>query len=211
VPAPVSELSLRERGKARRRDAIERAALRLFAERGYEATTVADIAAAAEVSPRTVSLYFPSKADLALGRGNEAAERLTAALARRGPDESVLDVFGRWLADELATADPEFTALGAAVFEANPTLRALRTVQIDRAMEVGTRAFAEDLGLPPDSAVVRIVRGAAVGAMYEYPGALADGSDPQEVLDAVLGFLRGGVAAVSRRVAPAAGATPPGP
>jgi hypothetical protein len=123
----------------------------------------------------------------------------------------VLDVFGRWLAEELVSADPEFTALSAAVFAANPTLRALRTVQIDRAMEVGTRAFADDLGLPPDSAVVRIVRGAAVGAMYEYPGALAAGSDPQEVLDAVLAFLRGGVAAVSRRTGPAAAATRPGP
>jgi AcrR family transcriptional regulator len=58
--------SLRERSRTRRRAEIERAALWLFAERGYDATTVAQVAEAAEVSPRTVSLYFPSKHEHAL-------------------------------------------------------------------------------------------------------------------------------------------------
>ncbi|MFD5763974.1 TetR family transcriptional regulator, partial [Streptomyces sp. NPDC127044] len=59
---------LRERSKARRREAIVRAAYELFAERGFDATTIADIAAAAEVSPRTVTLYFPSNLELARAR-----------------------------------------------------------------------------------------------------------------------------------------------
>lgn len=75
---------LRERSRERRRAAIEQAALRLFAERGYETTTLAQVAEAAEVSPRTVSLYFPSKLDLALSYPTAGTARLAAAVARRG-------------------------------------------------------------------------------------------------------------------------------
>lgn len=56
--------SLRERQKTARRDAIFRAAARLFATRGYTATSMEDIAAAAGVSVPTIYAYYPAKGDL---------------------------------------------------------------------------------------------------------------------------------------------------
>jgi AcrR family transcriptional regulator len=59
--SPAEPTGLRERKKARTRAAIQRHALRLFQEQGYSATTVDQIAAAAEISPSTFFRYFPTK------------------------------------------------------------------------------------------------------------------------------------------------------
>src|SRR6201987_5695157 len=72
---------LRERKKARTRAAIREHALRLFREQGYQATTVEQIAAAAEVSPSTFFRYFPTKEDLVLQDDLDA--RIAEALIRQ--------------------------------------------------------------------------------------------------------------------------------
>ena len=82
----------RERKKLETRQALERAALRLFGERGYEQTTVEDIAEAADVAVRTFFRYFSSKQDVLFGEVvTDRVVRLRAELAARPLDEDLLD------------------------------------------------------------------------------------------------------------------------
>lgn len=156
--------SLRERSRARRRAEIERAALRLFAERGYDATTVAQVAEAAEVSPRTVSLYFPSKLELALSYIAGSAQRLSDACANRSAGQTTLDVLADWLRSERQTHG-ETIGLLRAMLDANPALRGAETPEIAESRRKINAALAADLGRPPDDAVVRLVNGAMAGVI----------------------------------------------
>src|SRR6478735_4898687 len=96
-PPPVRSMAmtdaptgLRAQRKEETRAAIRDAAFRLFAEQGFEATTVDDIARAADVSPRTFFRYFPTKDDVVFADHPERIERLRQALLDRPADEPVL-------------------------------------------------------------------------------------------------------------------------
>src|SRR5436305_13404089 len=104
------ELGLRERKKQRTRELIAETARRLFAERGFEAVPVAEIARAAEVSEATVFNYFPTKEDLFYGRLEAFEEELLSSIRDRPPGESVLSAFGRFITTPrglLAARDPD--------------------------------------------------------------------------------------------------------
>jgi AcrR family transcriptional regulator len=78
---------LRELRAARTREAIVGAAYALFAERGFQATTVDDIAARAEVAPRTFFRYFPTKEAVLFARAPQQRQHIASALAARPADE----------------------------------------------------------------------------------------------------------------------------
>ena len=101
---------LRERKKQRTRQLIADTARRLFAERGFEAVPVAEIAREAEVSEATVFNYFPTKEDLFYSRLEAFEQELLSSVRDRARDESVLEAFGRFVTTPrglLAAEDPE--------------------------------------------------------------------------------------------------------
>jgi AcrR family transcriptional regulator len=91
------DLGLRERKKLRTRQLIADTARRLFAERGFDRVTVAEIAREAEVAQATVFNYFPTKEDLFYSRLEAFEEGLLAAVRDRAPGQGVLAAFGAFL------------------------------------------------------------------------------------------------------------------
>jgi AcrR family transcriptional regulator len=195
MAAEATGPGLRERNKQRRQDAVVRAAYRLFAERGYDATTVADIAAAAEVAPRTVAMYFPSKQDIALSRFGEAADELTSALRERDPGETVPQVLARWLRTDERPADREIKQLSKRLFAANPELSALRAARMTAAISEGAAAVAAQTGLAAGSPGPRIAAVAAAAILIELADTPA-GGDRDIAIDTAMRFLDAGIAAL---------------
>jgi AcrR family transcriptional regulator len=106
----ATELGLRERKKQRTRELIADTARRLFAQRGFDAVPVSEIAHAAEVSEATVFNYFPTKEDLFYNRLEAFQEELLSSIRDRQRGESVIDAFGRFVTTPrglLAARDPE--------------------------------------------------------------------------------------------------------
>ncbi|MFE6814270.1 TetR family transcriptional regulator [Streptomyces sp. NPDC057677] len=104
---PAAAPGLRERKKARTRQALSDAAVALFLERGFDAVSVAEVAAAAEVSKPTLFRYFPAKEDLVLHRfadHQDESARVVAAGRRAGT--APLDALSAHLLDGLARRDP---------------------------------------------------------------------------------------------------------
>lgn len=97
MAAPAA--GLRETKKARTRQAISDVATRLFAEAGFEHVTIAQIAAAADVSAKTVFNYFPAKEDLFFDRAEELARGIEQTIAGRAPGQTVTAALHRLCAD----------------------------------------------------------------------------------------------------------------
>ena len=187
---------LRERSKARRKAAIIRAAYELFAERGYDATTVADIAEAAEVAPRTVAMYFPAKQDIALSRFSDRVASLSTALRDRQPGETLHDVFGRWmLTSQTEPEDWEMHQLARRMFAANPDLGALRTARMAAATRDGAAMIADETGSPPDAIGPRIAAAATAAIAMEIIDT-EPGTEREQAVAAAMRFLKGGTAAL---------------
>jgi AcrR family transcriptional regulator len=99
---------LRERKRQQTRERLTRVAIELFLTRGFEATTLDDIAAAAEISRRSFFHYFASKEDVVLAWQDGSTDALIAAIAQRPAEESmlaaaenaILTMVGQFKADE---------------------------------------------------------------------------------------------------------------
>jgi AcrR family transcriptional regulator len=139
---------LRERKKLATRLALHEAALRLVAERGLDAVSVDDIAARADVSPRTFFNYFPSKDDAVVGLDPTAPRQLAEQFTARPADESpvaALRALHREMAAEMAE-DPELWPLRMKVIDGHPALMARLIAGFGESERVLAEAIAERTG-----------------------------------------------------------------
>lgn len=135
-------------------------AQRLFLERGYEATSVDDVAATAGIGRRTFFRYFPTKADVLFVESPADVARLEAGLAGADPGESVRSSLRRAVVTALAVApgDVEWARQRAELILGVPALRAHAHASFDAWRAVAVRFTADRLGCPVDD-----VRPVAVG------------------------------------------------
>ena len=147
MTAESVEPGLRERKRARTRETIARCALELFDRQGFHQTTIPQIAEAADVSPRTVSAYFPHKEDLAFPDGDAPLEALSARLRDREPGETAADAllawFGGWMHE--VAGQQEQRRIQRRVIDADDGLRAYEHRYVLKAQAALAEAFARDL------------------------------------------------------------------
>ncbi|MFE7791355.1 TetR/AcrR family transcriptional regulator [Streptomyces sp. NPDC057460] len=105
-PAAQAPISLRERKKQLTYQAVSDAAIAMFLERGFDKVSVAEVAAAADISKPTLFRYFPAKEDLALHRFADHEDEAARVVAARGQNESPLDALRRHFLDGLERRDP---------------------------------------------------------------------------------------------------------
>jgi AcrR family transcriptional regulator len=163
--APV-EPGLRERKKQRTRQLIAETARRLFAERGFEQVTVAEIAREADVAPATVFNYFPTKEDLFYSRLEAYEEELLGAIRERPAGQSVLAAFGAFLLDQrgvLALQDDATAQIRTVtrVITESPALLARERQVFDRNAATLGRQIAEDTGA--DDTLAQVVANTLLG------------------------------------------------
>ena len=141
---------LRERKKEQTRRAIVDAAHRLFGERGFEPTTVAEVARAADVSEGTVFNYFPTKEDLFYGGLESFEQRLVDAVRDRRAGEPALAAFRRFLLDGTKRLEADDVAevirSSTAILEASPALQTREYEVVARFTEQLGTVLAEEAG-----------------------------------------------------------------
>jgi AcrR family transcriptional regulator len=200
-------MGLRERKKEMTRRAIEDAAYRLFEERGFQATTVADIAAAADVAPRTFFSYFPSKEDVLFADFDATLQALHARLqAEREAGVTTFDALRSWMAELLPDLekDEDREVLRHRLCAEYEPIAAHERHLMGRLEAVIAESVATDLGDGPADIRPRMIAASAIAALMamrpDQPRCDHALSPAEKLarLDEALEFLRGGIAALQR-------------
>jgi AcrR family transcriptional regulator len=190
-----SAIGLRERKKAKTRAAIQQHALRLFRDQGYSATTVTQIAEAAEISESTFFRYFPTKEHVILE--DEFDDPLMAAFGEQPPEVTPIQAMRGALHAVLGALPAEDRAEireRADLIFSVPELRAAMAGRIVETLQRTSEQLAVRMGRPADDIGVRALAGALIGAMMSVTvGAAGDPTaDYVELIDAAMGRLEAG-------------------
>jgi AcrR family transcriptional regulator len=162
----IEQASLRERKKARTRASLREHALRLFREQGYQATTVEQIAAAAEVSPSTFFRYFPTKEDVVLQ--DDMDVRMLEAFDRQPAEMLPIQAVRAAMGEAWASFTPQEWELikeGARLSVEVPEIRARAMSEFARMIDSIAAGLGRRAKCAPDSLRVRVLAGAVVGVM----------------------------------------------
>jgi AcrR family transcriptional regulator len=166
MQATEQPLGLRERKKIKTRQTIRREALRLIDENGYAATTVEQIADAAEVSPSTFFRYFPSKESLLLA--DDLDPLILAAFETQPPELSPTQAIRRAYEDVIARLPAEqleFENTRQRLMFSIPELKAAMYDEYYRTVNVMAELIGRRIGRPANDFEVRVFVGALTGAM----------------------------------------------
>jgi AcrR family transcriptional regulator len=205
LDTPTAGLGLRERKKQQTRQTIARAALRLFAQRGYDETTLADIASAADVAPRTIFAYFESKEDIVLCEESGFLTELKRRLDERPPGTTTVDAIREFLSS--IEHPDEDAKLRKQVIAANPDLRVKMHGRHAELEPMLAESIAKDLGAEPGDIRSLLIAASMATAFTsvsdrifaaEAAGKPLAPGEGMAILDQVLEFLRGGLEALQR-------------
>lgn len=193
----LERLPLRERKKLKTRRAIQEHALRLFVERGYEATTVEQIAAAAEISPSTFFRYFPTKEDCVL---TDEYDPIMADVFRAQPPElGVIDALRGMFREVLArtyAADREQILARSKLILSVPALRARAFDPVHQeSLSTFAELAAERAGTSVDDHRIRVFTWATTAALEAAVAIWTDSDgalDLPKLVDDAVSFLAAG-------------------
>jgi AcrR family transcriptional regulator len=158
--AATNPEGLRARKKRQTRAAIAAAAMELFQSRGFDAVTIADVAAAADVSRKTVFNYFPAKEDLVFEAGQERRAALVQAIRERPPGSSLVEPFRAATMDYLdgvAHVPVDATLAIPRLVAGSTALRNRLFLGWEEEAAVLGPVLAQEVGEPPGSVVATIV------------------------------------------------------
>lgn len=215
-PATVSEPpGLRERKKERTRQQFLTAAAELFLERGFDDVTIEQIAARADVSPRTFFRYFRGKDDLVLAELEQRLDQLLTLLRARPAAEPAFDALAAALLGLAAemTGHREQARRLHALMRQSPGLLAANMLALQAWETTLVGELATRADLPPDDLRARVWTGAALTALRVASDVWLEGDAEGPLgplLDDALGALRRGVGTLqptgsSRAARPAPG------
>ena len=205
LDTPPAKPGLRERKKQRTRDTIARAALRLFAERGYDETTLAEIAEAADVAPRTIFAHFENKEDILFSDEMGIFNELKRRLDGRPAGTTTVDALREFVA--CMKSPDEDTKLRKKVIMADPALQMKMRAHHAQLEPMLAESIARDLGTGPDDIRSLLIAASMVAALQsvsdrffeaESAGEPINHEQGMAILDEVLEFLRGGLEAIQR-------------
>ncbi len=140
-------MGLRELKKLHTRQEIADRAMQLFARRGFDHVTVAEVAEAANVSEKTIYNYFPTKEDLFFDEVPEREAALVAAITGRRKGESILQALRRLQATECPRLCSPGFATFARIIEESTALKAKELEVMSRFVQVLTETLQAELAL----------------------------------------------------------------